>query len=202
MSLDQTTYNEVNKKKMENQNENKNLPLVEKQSFLAQETGFRVITKEPRDSWKTNYAYYLQCKRTGAPVRPIIGRKTDEGTFETYNMGEWETTNYNQYIVPALDNDGNAITINGKPKMQHLFDHKHDYVVEFLEPVKVTYYNTELKQSVTEDLKKFYIRMSRSLSAKLQEQMEDPRNSDETNFQVIYDPSKSPADQYKVKFHS
>lgn len=191
---------------MENQNETQEqLPLVEKQSFLAQPgKGFRVISKEPRNSWKTNYAYYLKCKREGIPVRPLIGRKLEDNTFEIYENGEWVKKDYfKEFVVPMLDNDGNAVMgPNGKPKMQHLFDHKHDYVVEFDEPVKVSYYNSELKQTVTEDIQKFWIRVSRSLSGKLAEQMEDPRNSDQTRYEVVYDPSKSPAEQYKVKFHS
>ena len=180
------------------------IPTVEKQLFLANNVPFKVVSEEPRHSWKTNYAYYLKQKAAGAPVRPMIGRKTEDGTFQIYDDGTWVNKDlWEDFSEPITDGDGNIMkNANGKPKKRLLFDHKHDWIVEFDEEVPVEYWDPEQKQVVSEKMTKFYIRTSQNLSGKLSEQLDDARTNAETRYVVDYDPEKSPAEQYKVKFHS
>ena len=84
--------------------------------------------------------------------------------------------------------------------MQPYFDCKKVWTLEFKNPVEVQYWNGELKQVVTESHSKVKVKLSKNLSGKLQEQVEDPRNGDNASFQIDYDPSKAPAEQYKVKY--
>ena len=180
------------------------IPTVEKQLFLANSVSFTVISEKPRHSWKTNYAYYLKQKGSGGPVRPLIGRETEDGKFQIYQDGTWIDKNlWDNYSEPITDGDGNITkNANGKPKKRLLFDHKHDWIVKFTEPVPVEYWDPEQKEVVSEKIEKFYIRLSQNLSGKLKEQIDDKRNNKDTLYTVEYDPTKSPAEQYKVKYHS
>ena len=81
-------------------------------------------------------------------------------------------------------------------------EEKHNEVVSENETSEQIELETEQKEVVSEKIEKFYIRLSQNLSGKLREQIDDKRNNKETLFTVEYDPTKSPAEQYKVKYHS
>jgi hypothetical protein len=180
-------------------------PTVEKQAYAAG-VGFKVLSDEPMDSWKTNYAYYLAQKAKGEAVRPLIGRYVEEDgkeVFQVYQDGDWVADDFWNYAEPILDKEGKPImNARGKPKTRPYFQCKKVWLLEFVKPVKIQFYDKELKQTVTEERQTFYVALSENLSKKLVEQMSDPRNGNDPKFVIKYDSTAMPVDQYKVQYYA
>ena len=183
-----------------NTEETEQIVLIEKQSEVANAT-FKVLTEgDPKESWKTNYQYYLKQKATGASVRPLIGRYQDK-QFQVYDEGTWVDKNYWDYADPLKDSAGVIVKgPTGKPRQVQYFTCKHIWKIEFDEPEKVSFYDKELKQNLVEKKKIVEVALSKNLSEKLKVQINDPRNPEGVKFKINYDPSKAPADQYSVTF--
>ena len=178
-------------------------PTVEKQ-MNASGVPFKVRKSEPRISWRSNYAYYLKQKREAGSVRPLFARKQNDGSFEVYEDGSWISRDlWKDYSEEQTDKDGNVINgPTGKPKKRLFFDEKFDFLIDFENPIPIEYWNSDQGQKVTEQHQIAWVRMSKNLSEKLKEQMKDPRVDTSRDFFVIdYDNTKTPAEQYKVRFH-
>lgn len=181
-----------------------NLPVVDKQKNLVG-IPFRVVSEEPRDFWISNYAYYQKQRKDGVKPMPLLGRVTDDNNFQVYNFetGEWETRDlWGEFSYPIYDNSGNPVTNSkGNQRKALYFDRKKEWVIEFEGPTNVEYYSREEKQRVVEKHEKVVARLSKGLSDKLQEELQDPRNNNMTYFVLEKDDNKSPAEMYKVQFH-
>jgi len=184
--------------------ENKNIPVCEKQG-LAVGVPFTVVEKTPREIWRTGYSYYLAQKAKNASVRPIMGRfYQEEGAtdkqFQIFQDGKWVNANFWDWSEPIMENGQVVTNKNGKPKRRPFFEQKFEYLLKFDRPIEIDYWDKELKQVVSEAVDTCYVRFSKNLAEKLKDQIEDPRNGDDAKFIIEYDPSKTPADQYKVKY--
>ncbi len=187
---------------MTEENQTPEYPLAEKQAMAAG-VPFKVLRKEPRGSWRSNYAYYLKQRKEGGSLRPLFGRKLEDDTFQVYINGSWVTKDFwNDYSEDKVDTDGKVIMApSGKPRKQVFFDEKFDWLLEFESPINIEYWSKEQSARVTEQHEITWVRTSKSLSGKIQEQTDDPRVDLDSNYFLIdYDPTKSPAEQYKVKF--
>lgn len=174
--------------------------IIEKQ-IQAINVPFKVVNRQPRDYWGSNYAYYLKQKREGGSLRPLLCRMQDN-QLQVYEDGNWvDKDMWNDLSEAVVDNDGNPVlNPKGNQRRQLLVENKKEILVEFENPVAVEFWDTELRQKVTEEHQTVYIRMSKNLFAKLEEQLDDPRNTLDNFFEIRYDKSRSPADQYKVVF--
>ena len=183
------------------ENENEKYVVMEKQMHAA-ETPFKVLDSTPREFWGTNYAYWIKQKKEGGSQRPLLGRMKGE-QFQVYEDGNWEDKDlWENYSEGVIDKDGQPV-LNGKGNQRRIlhFDNRKELLVEFEHPVSVERWDKDLGQKVTEEHQVLYVRFSKGLASKIAEQTEDPRNSDETFYVINYDKTKSPADQYSVKFH-
>lgn len=183
------------------ENETKKYPVAEKQGFIVG-APFRVIS-EARDVWITNYAYHLKQKRTNGSLKPLMGRKTKDGKFEVYIDGSWQEKDlWKEYSEDAMDESGAPIMIKGRPKKNLLFDNRKEILMEFSTPVSLTYWDSDLKQKVTQDHTIAYARVSKSVAEKITEQINTMAKLGVNNpfFVMKYDGKKAPAEQYKVEF--
>ena len=177
------------------------IPVMSKQ-MQAAGTPFKVINKVPRDSWTSNYAYWLKQKTAGLSQRPLLGRMAEGDQFQVYTENGWEDKDlWNDYSEEVIENGEPVRNAKGNIRKRLFFDNRKEFLLEFESPVVIELWDKEIKQTVTEEHKQVYVRMSKSLAGKLQEQFEDSRNSDETYYMINYDRSKSPAEQYTVKFN-
>lgn len=182
------------------------IPMVEKQADLAG-TPFKVLNKEPSTFWKTGYEYYLHLKAQDKPIRHMIGRYQDidgKKQFQIYEDGDWVSKSFWDYSEPIIDKATGKVETNraGKPKNRPFFKEKKKYLIEFIEPKEISYWDKELKEVVERPCTKIYAVVSGNLSDKIQEQLSDPRNGDDAKYIIIYDKKRAPADQYKVRFSS
>ena len=116
--------------------------------------------------------------------------------------GEWQEANYWDWSSPVLNDDGTPVMNKvNKPKNQPFFTQYFEFLLKFDEPIDVSHWDKELKQTVVEAFDEFYGRVSKNLKEKILEQVEDERNPSDAKFILDYDKTKMPADQYKVKFH-
>jgi len=178
------------------------IPICEKQGMIAGQT-FKVVESNPKEVWKTGYSYYLSQKSQNKPVAPLYGRFIEvDGVrkFQVFKDGSWTDANFWDFSEPVMENGQVVMGASGQPKKRPFFEQKFDYLLEFVEPVEIEYYDRNLKQVVTKALNKFYVRLSRSLAGKLKEQIDDPRNPADAKFVIEYDETKPPAERYKVKF--
>ncbi len=183
----------------EQTNEIKNYPTVEKQ-MSASGIPFKVLKAEPRDNWLSNYAYYLKQKTANASLRPLIGRMDGE-QFQVLGADGWSDKDlWDDYSEEVIENGEQVLNAKGNVRKRLLFDNKKEWLVQFESPIVVNFWDKELKQRVNEQHDTVWIRLSKNLSGKLEDELNDPRNSMESYFKIFYDNKKSPADQYKVKF--
>jgi hypothetical protein len=167
----------------------------------AIDTPFRVVNRQPREFWGTNYAYYLEQKKKGGSLKPLLARMTDSG-LQVFEDEEWVDRDlWKDYSIAVVDSQGNPVlNPKGNQRRQPLLENRKEFLLEFDTPVPVEFWDTELRQTVTEEHQTVWVRMSKSLAAKLEEQLDDPRNTMDNYFKIKYDRSQAPADQYKVLF--
>ena len=186
---------------MTEQNTENKYPVAEKQA-MAVGVPFKVIIDKPKTLWITNYAYYMKQKREGGPLKPLLGRKPDDNTFEVYIDGQWVQKDlWNDFSEPMVDGQGNPVMgKNGKQRKQLLFDEKKEWLLKFERPVQIEYWNSEQGKKVVEEHEVVWVRMSNNLSGKLEKEVEDPRSPTGSYFQLDRNPNAAPAEQYSAKF--
>ena len=177
-------------------------PTVEKQA-MGVGVPFKIESKEPREIHITGYAYYQKMCRENGPKKPLIGRYSlaDPNQFQVYLNGGWVNKKLWDYAEEVVDKEGKAVLkANGKPKQRPLFDHKFEYLLKYDTPVEVEYYDKEQGQRVIKALDRFWLRVSKNLHTKISDQASDSRNTENSIFEIEYDDTLAPAEQYKVKY--
>lgn len=182
----------------------KQVPICEKQGLIVGHQ-FTVVDKVPREIWRTGYNYYLAQRAKNGSVKPILGRYfqtegSDDKQFQIHQEGAWHDANFWDWSEPVMENGVVVKNKIGKPKTRPFFEQKFEYLLNFEVPIEIDYWDKELKQVVTEEVNQCYVRFSKNLTEKVKDQVDDPRNAEGSKFILDYDPSKSPADQYKVKY--
>lgn len=164
----------------------------EKQKDIS-EIPFQVIG-EPRDVWMTNYQYYIEQKEKGGSLRPLYGRMTDDNKFQVFIDGAWQDKNlWNDYSIPNPDKPG---------KKKLLFDNKKDILCKFEAPIGFNVWDKEKKARVVATEDECYVRFSKSVAEKIKDKLDELKDMGMENAFITlnYDPKKSPAEMYSVKF--